>query len=108
MNASIVLTDEEGLPGVGSIHVELSVNFTVHAGDPGCRRDANGDGCPPTLPEVEIISWTVERVTSGCGGAPVPGGALSPEVVVDWVATRIENERESIEGELLAYAEDTP
>jgi hypothetical protein len=103
-----MLTDEEGLPGVGSINVELSVNFTVHAGDPGCRWDDNGDGCPATPPEVEITSWTVERITAGCGGAPVPDGVLSPEVVVEWVAARIESDRESIEGELLAYAEDTP
>lgn len=45
---------------------QCTVTATVYAGDPGCYRTPNGDGWPPTGPEVEIVSVEVHDVVVYC------------------------------------------
>ncbi len=106
MNTTIKLEDDDDALGYGGATVELAVDFVVHPGERGCRYTANGDGWPPTPPEVEITHWRVVKVTAA--GAAVTPHAEALPALVEWVVKRIADDRESIEGELLAYAEDTP
>jgi hypothetical protein len=107
MNTTIKLTDDQDSLKLGYATVEVSVQYVVHPGDPGCRYTANGDGWPPSPPEVEVSDWIVSRVSSG-DGTPIDWradlGVLSRLIV--WVSKQLEDERETIDCELLSFAED--
>lgn len=45
---------------------QCTVTANVYAGDPGCRYTKNGDGWPPTGPEVEIVSVEVHDIVVYC------------------------------------------
>lgn len=101
------LTDERDALKLGGATVEIALNYVVHRGDPGYRRDANGDGCPPTPDEAELIAWTVLRVIGQLG--PIPDWQADRsllERVKSWAAKVISDQWEVIEGWLLADAEE--
>lgn len=105
MNTTIKLHDDADELGLSCATVEVSIDFTVHAGDPGCRHTPNGDGWPPEPPEVDIASWFVVGVTSG-DGTKVDCHADLLATLFVWVSDQMDSSRESIESELLAFAED--
>lgn len=49
------------------LSVEGTVEYTVTPGDPGCRYTRNGDGWPPTPPEVEFYNERITKVMLSCG-----------------------------------------
>jgi hypothetical protein len=105
MKYTIEITDENDELGLGFATLHVEVEFIVHAGDPGCRRDSNGDGWPPTPDEVELLDWRLL-----CLSSKKPGTADFTQDVVDrarWmVENYIEENREAVDGKLLELAED--
>ncbi len=107
MNTNVKLIDEDDTLGLGCVTLELSIDYVVHPGDPGCRHTANGDGWPPTPPEVDVINWSICRVVSFDGREVFGSERLLSQLKV-WVSERIDSDRETIESELLSFAEDRP
>lgn len=51
-------SEEAGAPKC--IQIDFKVDYTYHPGDPGCRYTANGDGWPPSGPEIELFPHCVK------------------------------------------------
>lgn len=54
---------EPGVPNCVVATVNGESEYTASPGDPGCRYTRNGDGWPPTGPEVEIHTHRVKSIT---------------------------------------------
>ena len=107
MKLTIEIPDENDELGRGFATLHVEVEFIVHAGDPGCRRDSNGDGWPPTPDEVELLDWRLL-----CLSSKKPGAADFTLAVWNRAEAMVENyveeNREEVEGKLLELAEDRP
>lgn len=51
------LTGDGPFPGAKVAELEYEISFTYTPGDPGCRYTKNGDGWPPSGPEVD---WSAD------------------------------------------------
>lgn len=60
----IDVTDEDDVLGLGCAVITVQIDYTILRGDPGCRRDANGDGWPPEPDLVEVLGTRVLNVTA--------------------------------------------
>ena len=104
-----VLRDEEGDATLGGItEVSVAIEYVVHRGDPGYRRDSNGDGCPPTPDEAVLVAWTVFGVRTAAG--EFPRDSMTRDLfdrVKSWAANQISERWEEVEGWLLADAEES-
>lgn len=107
MKLTIEIPDEGDELGLGFAMLHVEIEFIIHAGDPGCRRDSNGDGWPPTPDEVELLSLRLLRMSS-----KNPGTADFTQAVWDRAEEIVENyveeNREAVDGKLLELVEDRP
>jgi hypothetical protein len=70
-------------------NIEGKVDFMITPGDPGCRYTHNGDGWPPTGPEVEFWNECITGLTISVydgsheeiGDVAVPISSLTPAQV---------------------------
>ena len=73
--------EEEGAVKVVAIDYVLDCHYTP--GDPGCRYTRNGDGWPPTGPEVEFTAIaTMLTLEDGSEREPTPEEAKTAQ---DWL-----------------------
>ena len=88
MNGTLRLnvTDDDDVLGLGCAVIAVEVAYTILRGDPGCRRDANGDGWPPEPDSVEVLGTRVLHVTADA----LPNVRLFPAVLtrVDEIVDR--------------------
>jgi hypothetical protein len=98
------LLDDLGAIGLGPAVLAVRLSYTVTPGDPGYRYDANGDGCPPTGPEAELRSWTVDAVTN-LDGSRLDVSADEQRQVIEWAAGEIERQWRTIECWMIEAAE---
>jgi hypothetical protein len=64
---------EPDSPFLGIDLLEFTLDYTVYPGDPGCRMTRNGDGWPPSPPEVEfevksVTVWWQDGESKVCRG----------------------------------------
>lgn len=96
------LDDEDGELGLGGVVVEVALHAIVHAGEAGCRRDADGHGCPTLPPEVEVARIDVLEVIGEHGRLAVD--AATRQRIADWVERH--PDWELIEGRILEESID--
>ena len=87
--------------GLGFVEINYELHCTIDPGDPGCWRDANGDGWPAIPPSVDCDKIEIVSVI------PQDGAALKEPLTVDWIervrtlVDRVTQEQwESIEQEI--------
>lgn len=69
--------------------IEGTVQFIATPGDPGCRHTRNGDGWPPTPPEVEFYNPVITGMLLSIGDADV---RLSPANLPDALKNKLAEE----------------
>jgi hypothetical protein len=72
---------EDDKPLVTSLDFVIDYKYT--AGDPGCRYTRNGDGWPPSGPEVDWTAKCVKLTQGGVERAPTPAEAKVAEAWIE-------------------------
>jgi hypothetical protein len=99
------VTDEDDVLGLGCAVIAVEVAYTILRGDPGCRRDANGDGWPPEPDSVEVLGTRVLHVTAA---EALPNVRLFPAVwnrVAGFVDGHVHDSAAEIETTILEEAQ---
>ena len=101
----INVTDDDDVLGLGCAVIAVEIDYTILRGDPGCRRDANGDGWPPEPDSVEVLGTRVLFVTAANA---LPNVRLFPKVwdrVTGFVDGHVHDTAAEIETSILEGAE---
>lgn len=99
------VTDEDDVLGLGCAVIAVEIDYTILRGDPGCRRDANGDGWPPEPDSVEVLRTRVLFVSAA---SPLPNVRLLPKVwerVAKFVDGHVHDTAAEIETSILEEAQ---
>lgn len=108
MTFRTLLHDENNELGLGFASVEVWITYRIERGDPGYRRDSNGDGCPPTSDEAHLTGFTVGLITDETGTPRLwQHYASLHDRIRSWVDSALEDVWIDLEGDILAQAEET-
>lgn len=99
------VTDDDDVLGLGCAVIAVEIDYTILRGDPGCRRDDNGDGWPPEPDSVEVLRTRVLFVNAA---TPLPNVRLFPKVwdrVTGFVDGHVHDTAAEIETSILEEAQ---
>jgi hypothetical protein len=95
------IEDSDDVLGMGCAMFAVEIDYEIVGGDPGCRRDANGDGWPAEPDSVLVTGWRVVAASMAAGSSWLFGGRAR---VNAFIGEAIERDHAEIETEILESA----